>query len=55
MKNEYDALIKNDIWELVPRPPYQKVIGYLWVHKTKTLANGDLDKRKSRLVAQGYL
>lgn len=38
----------------MPRPKDQKVIGCLWVHKTKTSTSSTIDKRKSRLV-QGFL
>lgn len=54
MHIEYDASIGNKTWELVDLPPSSKVIGSLWVLKTKTKADGVLDKYKSCLVAQGY-
>lgn len=32
---KYDALLKNNTWELVPTPLDQEVIGCRWLHKTK--------------------
>ena len=33
MQDEYDALIKNMTWNLLPSPAHGKVIGYKWVYK----------------------
>lgn len=51
METKFNALVRNDTWVLVPKLQDQKVTGCLWVHKTKILASGGLDKRKSSLVA----
>ena len=39
MDDEYDALIKNKTWELVPRPPDVNVIRSMWIytHKLKSI------------------
>ena len=31
MKEELDQIVKNEIWELVPRPKDKNVIGTKWV------------------------
>ena len=57
MKSEYDSLIENKCWELVPRPPNANVISSKWVYKTKEeqTTDGALGiRRKSRLVARGF-
>jgi hypothetical protein len=54
MKEEIDALQKNDTWELVPKMTGQKVIGCKWVYKTKFISDGTLNRHKARLVAKGY-
>lgn len=55
MQLEYDALIKNRTWTLVPHTSSQNVVGCKWVFRTKLKADGSVDKLKARLVAKGYL
>ena len=43
MQDEYDALIKNMTWNLVPFPAHGKVIGCKWVYKLKLKADGSID------------
>ena len=54
MKDEYDSLLTNNTWELVPRPSDQNVIGCRWVYKVKRRGDGSIDRYKARLVARGY-
>ncbi|KRX56900.1 Retrovirus-related Pol polyprotein from transposon TNT 1-94 [Trichinella sp. T9] len=55
MKREYEALVKNNTWEIVNRPQRQKVIACQWVYNTKFNADGSIKQRKARLVAKGFL
>ncbi|KRZ83002.1 Retrovirus-related Pol polyprotein from transposon TNT 1-94 [Trichinella sp. T8] len=55
MKREYEALVKNNTWEIVNRPQRQKVITCQWVYNTKFNADGSIKQRKARLVAKGFL
>ncbi|XP_070021823.1 uncharacterized mitochondrial protein AtMg00820-like [Nicotiana sylvestris] len=54
MSEEYNALIQNGTWQLIPPSPSQNVIGCRWVCKTKLKADESLDRYKARLVAKGY-
>jgi histone deacetylase 1/2 len=54
MDIEYDALMKNKTWHLVPPHRGQNIIDCRWVYKEKRKADGTLDKYKARLVAKGY-
>ena len=54
MKEEYDALIKNRSWDLVPRPCGANVIIGKWLYRHKFGAYGKLARYKSRWVARGY-
>nr|GFB25104.1 retrovirus-related Pol polyprotein from transposon TNT 1-94 [Tanacetum cinerariifolium] len=44
----------NDLWELVPLPISQSVIGTKWVFRNKLDENGIVSRNKARLVAQRY-
>ena len=53
MGEEYNAQVRNHTFELVPPVPNRHVIPTKWVHTIKFLANGSLDRYKSRWVARG--
>ncbi|GJZ03329.1 ribonuclease H-like domain-containing protein [Tanacetum coccineum] len=53
MMDEYNALIKNNTWVLVPRPPHANVVRSMWLFKHKFHADGSLSRYKARLVANG--
>ncbi|CAJ2672990.1 unnamed protein product [Trifolium pratense] len=50
MKDEYDALIENKTWELVPRPSNANVIRSLWIFRHKKKSDGSFERYKARLV-----
>ena len=54
LEEEYNSLIKNETWELVPPPEGCNIVGSKWVMKVKRDANGNVDRHIARLVAQGY-
>ncbi|KAM1072945.1 hypothetical protein ACFX2B_017883 [Malus domestica] len=54
MDVEVAAIEKNNTWELTDLPQGGKIIGVKWVYKTKLNENGEVDKYKARLVANGY-
>ena len=54
MDAEYEALVKNKTWHLVPPQRGKNVIGCKWVYKIKRKADGTLDRYKARLVAKGF-
>ena len=54
MNEELDALHKNHTWDMVDLPPGQSVAGCRWVYKTKTKADGFVERYKARLVAKGF-
>jgi histone deacetylase 1/2 len=54
MDVEYNALVKNNTWRLVPPKRGSNIIDCRWVFKVKLKADGTLDKYKARLVAKGY-
>lgn len=51
---EFDALVKQGTWTLVPYNPAFHLVGGKWVYKVKQRADGTMDRFKARLVAKGY-
>lgn len=54
MEEELMAIKNNETWELVDLPKGRKAIGCKWVFKNKEDENGNIVRRKTRLVAQGF-
>lgn len=54
MNQEYDALMRNQTWELTPKPSDVKPISCKWVYKVKRKADGSVERLKARLVARGF-
>ncbi|KAH9721431.1 retrovirus-related pol polyprotein from transposon RE1 [Citrus sinensis] len=54
MQEEYDALMKNNTWSLVPISSSYKPVGCKWVFRTKYNTDGSISKYKARLVAKGF-
>ncbi len=52
MKAEMCSLRDNDVWEL---PKDRKPVGSKWVFKVKTNKDGDVERYKARLVAEGFM
>ena len=54
MQEELNQFERSEVWELVPRPQNQSVIGTRWVFRNKMDENGIIFRNKARLVAQGF-
>jgi len=54
MQLEFNALLHNQTWSLVPPQGSQNLIGCKWVFKLKRKANGSIERHKARLVAKGF-
>jgi hypothetical protein len=54
MTEEYQSIIKNDVWEIVPRPKNKDVVSSKWLYKIKHVVDGSIEKHKARFVACGF-
>ena len=54
MIKEYQSIMKNDVWDVVPRPYGKSVVTSKWIYKIKHATNGSIEKYKARFVAQGF-
>ena len=54
MMEEYESIMKNDVWEIVLRPEGKSVVTSKWIFKIKHAADGSIDKYKARFVARGF-
>jgi hypothetical protein len=54
MMKEHQSIMKNDVWEIVPRPKEKSVVTSKWVYKIKHAADRSVDKYKARFVARGF-
>jgi hypothetical protein len=54
MMEEYNSIMKNDVWEIVPRPEGKLVVASRWLYKLKHVADGIIEKYKALFVARGF-
>jgi Reverse transcriptase (RNA-dependent DNA polymerase) len=54
MFEEMRALVKNDMWDMVPRQFGKNVVGCKWVYSVKHTPEGKVDRFKIRLVPKCY-
>ncbi|WCJ39437.1 Reverse transcriptase (RNA-dependent DNA polymerase) [Euphorbia peplus] len=53
MTDEYNALIENKTWVLVPRPSDANILRRWWIFMHKLNADGSFERHKARLVGNG--
>ena len=44
MIEEYDSIVRNSAWEIVPRPVGKSVVGSRWIYKVKQAGDGSVEK-----------
>lgn len=54
MKEEFEALQRNQTWSLVPSETAGKVVGKKWVFRLKYNPDGSISEYKACSVANGY-
>ena len=44
MVEEYDSIIKNSAWEIVPRLVDKSMVGSRWIYKVNKAGDGSVEK-----------
>ena len=54
MIKEYQLIMKNDVWDVVPRPEGKSMVTSKWIYKIKHATDGSIEKYKARFMARGF-
>ena len=54
MYEEYESIMKNDVWDVVPTLEDKAVVTLKWIYKIKHGSDGSAKKFKARFVARGF-
>jgi hypothetical protein len=46
MVEEYNSIMKNDVWEIVRRPKKKSVVDSKWLYKVKHAIDGSIESTK---------
>jgi hypothetical protein len=48
------SILKNNVWDIVPRPKDKSVVSSKWIYKIKHAVDGSVENFKARFVAIGF-
>jgi hypothetical protein len=54
MVEDYTSIMKNDVWDIVPRLKVKLVVTSRWLYKIKHVLDGCIKKFKARFVVRGF-
>lgn len=54
MTEEYESIMKNDVYKVVPRPQDKIVVTSKWIYKIKHAVDGSTEKYKACFVGCGF-
>jgi hypothetical protein len=54
MHEEYNSLLENQTWDLVPLPSGKKLVWCKWVYMSKSTLDGQISRYIANLVAKGF-
>jgi hypothetical protein len=55
MVEEYTSIMKNDIWDIMPRLEGKSAVSSRWLYKIKHVADGSIEKFKSKVCGERVL
>jgi hypothetical protein len=55
MLEEYRSIIKNNVWDIVPRPKEKSMVSSKWIYKIKHAVDGSVEKFKARFLSRGFI
>ena len=53
MTEDYQSIMKNDVWDIAPKPEGKSVVSSKWIYKIKHAADRSIENYKARFVARG--
>ena len=54
MIEEYQSIMKNDVWDVLPRLEGKSIVTSKWIYKIKHATNGSIEKDKARFMVHGF-
>ena len=54
MIKEYQLIMKNDVWDVVPRPEGKSIVTSKWIYKIKHAVDDSIEKYKAIFVARCF-
>jgi hypothetical protein len=54
MMEEYQSIMKNDVWDIVPRPEGKFAVTSKWIYKIKHTVDRSIERHKTRFVTRGF-
>eukprot|EP00253_Pinus_taeda_P024044 PITA_24044 len=54
MVEEYDSIVRNSVWDVVPRPENKSFVSSRWLYKLNKVVDDSVEKHKARFVARGF-
>ena len=50
----YQSIMKNDVWDVVPRPEGKSIVTSKWIYKIKHAVDGSIEKHKEIFMARVF-
>eukprot|EP00253_Pinus_taeda_P030149 PITA_30149 len=54
MVEEYDSIVRNSAWDIIPRSEGKSVVGLRWIYKFKQAVDGSVEKYKEIFISRGF-